>query len=236
MPVEPFKMSGQQGSQDKQGVVEWTVPNYVETLTEVFSEGKEAPMKGLKETSRDWSDIEGAGVQVEVKYEGFVTEDEEEDPEKAEPVFEWDSSFKEERIEAHPLFPDIEKFYNGKYDEEENVTRFPKFMGGQAGQIKGLGGNKNKKKNPMFGVETFMSLSVNFKKTYLRKKIPPEIFQNIGTIAKSLPDGYPTPIGRDWLVMPPKISEKGEIYQITEELLLSMPGGWPREVYKLIII
>ena len=56
----------------------------------------------------------------------------------------------------------------------------------------------------------------------------------IGTIQESLPGGFPTPSGRNWIVMPPKISQRGGIYQITEELMLSQPGGWPENVYKLI--
>lgn len=226
-------MPGQKGELDEKGIVTWTVPYFVEDLSEIFVVGEDPPVSGMKEVGRSWSDIEGAGLQVEVQYEGTIG-----NPEEKEDTFEYDSSFKEETLLAHPLWNKIKTFYKGRYIKEEKRIEFAETLSsGNTGLGSGGGttasGEKGKK-NPLYGLETFLSLSSVFRRTYLRESIPPSLLDRIGTIQESLPGGFPTPSGRNWIVMPPKISQRGSVYQITEELMLSQPGGWPENVYKLI--
>ena len=226
-------MPGQKGEVDEKGVVTWTVPYFVESLSDIFVVGGGPPVEGMKEVGRSWTDIEGAGLQVEVQYEGVIG-----NPEEKESTYDYDSSFKEETLLAHPLWNKIKTFYKGRYIKEEKRIEFDEEIPNGTPGLGGGGGSLNSgergRKNPLFGLETFLSLSSVFRHTYLRETVPSSLLDRIGTIQESLPGGFPTPSGRNWIVMPPKISQRGGIYQITEELMLSQPGGWPENVYKLI--
>ena len=226
-------MPGQKGEVDEKGVVTWTVPYFVESLSDIFVVGDGPPVEGMKEVGRSWTDIEGAGLQVEVQYEGVIG-----NPEEKESTYDYDSSFKEETLLAHPLWNKIKTFYKGRYIKEEKRIEFDEEIPNGTPGLGGGGGSLNSgergRKNPLFGLETFLSLSSVFRHTYLRETVPSSLLDRIGTIQESLPGGFPTPSGRNWIVMPPKISQRGGIYQITEELMLSQPGGWPENVYKLI--
>ncbi len=228
-------MSGQKGQVDDKGVVTWTIPYFVEELSEVFSVGVIPPVEGLREVGRSWTDIEGAGLQVEVEYEGVFG-----DPEEKEETYDYDSSFKEETLLAHPLWPQIRDFYKGTYDKEDKRIEFEEYLSNSSRGLSSTGntgtGDPGKRKNPMYGLETFLSLASVFRRTYLRANIPAGLLDKVGTIQDSLPGGFPTPPGRDWIIMPPKITQRGGVFQITEELMLSQPGGWPKKVYALIQI
>ena len=229
-----FQMPGQKGDVDDKGVVTWTVPYFVEDLSEVFTVGTAPPVGGIKEVGRSWGDIEGAGLQVDVTYEGIIG-----NPEDKEETYDYDSSFKEETLLAHPLWFQIRDFYKGRYLKEEKRIEFDESLTNNSTGLGGGGGStasgeRDRKKNPMLGLETFLSLSSVFRRTYLRSTIPSNLLDKIGTIQDSLPGGFPTPPGRDWIIMPPKITQRGGVYQITEELMLSQPGGWPKKVYALI--
>lgn len=224
-----FQMPGQKGNVSKEGIVTWTVPYFVEDLADVFTVGRTPPASGLAEVARSWTDIEGAGLQVDVEYEGLNGSS---DGSEFEPTYDYDSSFKDETLLAHPEWKRIKEEHKGTYDKEEKRIEFPEFL---AGVKAGLGGGgPTQRKNPMFGLETFLSLSSVFRRTYVRTSVPDSIFTEIGTIREALPNGFPTPPGRNWLIMPPKITQRGSAFQITEELMLSQPGGWPENVYKLI--
>jgi len=229
MAIESFQMSGEAGQKDDQNVVSWTLSYFVEKVEEIFTVG-EPPHPGLKEVGREWSDIDGIGIQVDVTYEGYVGDD----PELEDPVYEFDPSFKEETLVAHPLWPEIAEFYGGRYDEEEKAVRFTPYL---ENSRRGLSsGNSRKIKNPLHGTETFFSLSITFRETRVYQSVPSRLLEEIGTIRDSLPGGFPTPAGRDWLVMPPRVTQRGQVYQVATELLLSPPGGWPKKVYQLIQI
>lgn len=228
-----FQMSGQKGGVDETGIVTWTVPYFTDNLSDIFIVGGNPPMEWLKEVGRSWSDIEGAGVRVDVEYEGVIG-----NPEDKEETYDFDSSFKEETLLAHPLWNQIKTYYKGTFDKEDKRIEFTEFLNDNTTGL-GTGGGSNAsgergRKNPMFGLETFLSLSVVFRRTYISESIPSGLLDRVGTIQNSLPGGFPTPSGRNWIIMPPKINQRGGVFQITEELLLSQPGGWPENVYKLI--
>ena len=228
-----FQMPGQKGQVDDKGIVTWTVPYFVEDLAEIFTIGTAPPVLGMREVGRTWGDIEGAGLQVDVEYEGVIG-----NPEDKEETYDYDSSFKEETLLAHPLWNQIKNFYKGRYDKEDKRIEFDEFLSNSSRGLSSTGntgtGDPGKRKNPMFGLETFLSLASVFRRTYLRTTLPGNLLDKVGTIVESLPGGFPTPPGRDWIIMPPKITQRGGVFQITEELMLSQPGGWPKKVYALI--
>lgn len=222
-------MPGTKGSRDQTGLLSLTVPFYVATESEVLTVGIEAPFE-LEEISREWDDIEGLeGFQVTVTYEGLEPGRDESEGES----IEFEPSFSEEPIEAHPSFLILKEQFDGSTDDKGRVqwpeTYFPK-TGSQV-----LSGGPKDKKNPLFGVSTYLALKSVFRRTYVVREIPDDLLDTSGEIVESLPDGFPTPNGRDWLRLPPKVSKRGNVYQISEELLLSPPGGkWPPGVHGLI--
>ena len=87
----------------------------------------------------------------------------------------------------------------------------------------------------MFGVTTYLVLNAVFRHTYLRRTIPNDLLNRVGTTRSNLPEGFPTPPSRNWLVMPPKVGKRGNVYEISEEWMLSKPGQlWPEAIYGLI--
>lgn len=230
MPEAPFIVPGQTGNREETGLVSWTVPWYVESLSDIFSVGGEPPLAGLIEVGRTWSQIEGAGVQVDITYEGYVGDDIESEP----ATYDWDASFREEKLNFHPDWLAIKEIYEGSYDAESGKISFPEVLSEAKSKLSG-GGNQSKKKNPLHGLDDFLVFHTVFRKTYISDNVPSELLSNIGTIVDDLPSGFSTPAGRDWLVMPPKISQRGDVFEITEQLLLSpVGGGWPPQIYNLI--
>ena len=90
-------------------------------------------------------------------------------------------------------------------------------------------------KNPLFGQTTYLVLNAVFRRTYLKRRVPANLLDEVGTTRARLPGGLPTPKGRNWLVMPPKVARRGNVFEITEEWMLSKPGEeWPEALYRLI--
>jgi hypothetical protein len=91
-------------------------------------------------------------------------------------------------------------------------------------------------KNPLFGMRTYPQLTAVFRRTYATKRIPSNLIPNVGKILKKLPTGYEelNVDGHDWLMQPPKVRQRGNAFEISEELLMSPYGGWPEAVHGLI--
>ena len=87
----------------------------------------------------------------------------------------------------------------------------------------------------MFGQSTYLVLHAVFRRTYLVRRVPKDLLDGVGTTRERLPGGLPTPKGRNWLIMPPKVARRGNVFEITEEWMLSKPGQkWPEAIYGLI--
>lgn len=219
-------MSGTTGSRDKTGLLSITIPYHVDRLEEVLTVGLTPPF-GLTEQDRKWDDIEGSGFEVSVTYEGL-----EDGKDEGNTEYDFDPSFSEEPIESHPLIEELVDRYDGQV--KDNKVTFPSTIPDDSGGLGG--GDGGERSNPLAGLTTFLSLRSVFRMTYTRKKLPKNLLRDIGTIKSGLPNSFPTPAGRDWIVMAPKVSERGNAFQITEEWMMSPPGGWPENVYKLIEI
>ena len=240
MASTSFRLNGTSASVDETGLTTISIPYYVATEAEAarIGSGEEQSPLGLREIGRSWQDADEGlkGFMVKVDYEGITTGDNEEEP---KPSFEFDPSFSEEPIESHPNFLEIKDKYGGSVDDKGKVVwpqyttpdfTEPHSVGFDDDDLEGI-------KNPLFGVKTYLSLKSVFRKTYTVKILPKDLLDSIGSITESLPDDFPTPEGRNWLKMPPKVTQRGNGYQISEELLLSQAGGkWPEEVHSLIEI
>lgn len=226
MANRSFRTAGTKGTTDETGLMSVSVPWYAASEEEVLTVGA-TPPHGLKEVGRDWDDIEGLeGFNVTVNYEGFEDGKDEDDGEQ----IEFDPSFSEEPIESHPSFLVLKERYGGRL--VDGKIEWDETLGGSDDPLSSSG---EERKNPLFGIKTYLALKSVFRRTYTRRNLPNDILDNIGEIVESLPEGFPTPSGRNWLSLPPKVSLRGNVYQISEELILSPVGGkWPAGVHGLI--
>ncbi len=246
-----IKTVGQTFSTDDIGVTTWTCRYYVASQDNYHKAGEDAPVPGLVETNRQGTDQKGMGdgggkegMIVTVTYEGIVDQ-------KYAGIenarIEFDASYTEEPLEAHPMWFLLKKVFQASYDEEGGKVVFPEKLPNDSAGVDvagtfGLRSIINKEsgeefvKNPMFGEETFLSLGAVFRRTYAVDKIPPYIINTIGTVYEKLPDEFGSldlPSGkRNWMQQPFKLSRRGGAYVITDELLQSPIGGWNEILYR----
>lgn len=228
MSADNIVLLGRNGKRDETGLISYEVPVLARSEAEVLQVGPSRPF-GLDEVDRTFKRIDGTDFfEVKVSYEGLPEGVDEGDEE-----IDFDPSFSEEPIASHPKWLDLKKRYGGEIEDNGKV-KWPETI--ETSTYNGLAAASTKEvKNPMLGVETYLALKVTFRRTYSVRKLPTDLLDGIGEIVEKLPDGFPTPEGRNWLKLPPKVSQRGNSYKISEELLLSPVGGtWPRGVYGLI--
>lgn len=220
------------GRRTKTGLVTLTAKWWVPTLAECLTIGEDA-LLSLPETDRTWQSKDEHGTEhgyyVDILYEGLHEETEAED-------YAWEPSFSREPIETHDQIEAIKRYYSGVIDAEGRI-KFPETMSRAGAGTSGVGlsnAGGGGQKNPMFGVKDFLVFGAKFRRTYVRKRVPSGLLNNIGKVFKKIPGPFPTPDGRDWLYLPPPIRQVGNAFEIPEEYMLSAPGGWPKGVYGLI--
>lgn len=246
---EIIKTIGQSFSTDDIGITTWTCRYYVSSKDDYHKAGETAPVDGLVETNREGQDQRGMGEDggkegmiITVTYEGIV------DLKYAgyqNARVEFDQSYTEEPLQAHPNWLQISEQFSGRVDEESGRVVFDETIPGNdpfttPDAKYGLGAgieteNGREFKNPLFGEETYLSLGAVFRRTYAATGIPENVIELIGQVRDKLPDEYgnlDTP-GRNWLQQPFKISRRGGAYIVTDELLQSPPGGWNKALYDL---
>lgn len=166
-------------------------------------------------------------------------------------VYEFDPSFDEVPIQAHPNFggPDgddnsLFKKYGGYYDANGNfrfATRQP-----QGGDPRGGFGVAPLSQGPtpvggagdvksLQGVESYMRMGGVWRVIYpfAGENLPDGLFNKVGTVVQPL-DAYRMPglpAKRNWLKGPPSARWRGNAWEITEEFILSGVGGWISDIY-----
>jgi len=249
-----IKTVGQTFSTDDIGVTTWTCRYYVASKEDYHNAGAEAPVEGLVETNRQGTDQKGLGEDggkegmiVTVTYEGIV-DDSFAGINNAR--IEFDASFGEEPLEAHPDWLDIKVLFDGEHDEETGKVTFRETLTDTADvtRVAGIASayglsatvnpstGKKELKNPLFGEETFLSLGAVFRRTYAVSEIPDYILNLIGTVYPKLPKEFKNldlPGGeRNWMQQPFKLTRRGGAYVITDEWLQSPIGGWNEALYR----
>jgi len=134
-------------------------------------------------------------------------------------VEELDFSSIQSPIQTSPNFPDLVLAYGW----DDGVEAFPKSL-------------QNGDSSPVFGTTDFLSYSCVYRQIQTLDSIPSGIFDNIGTIDDNVPFHKLTDPAdadeRTWLYLAPKISSRGNAFQITQEWMLSGFGtGWISEIY-----
>ena len=224
---------GTRVARDKRGLITASMGFVVDSIEETM--GSLPSVLGLIEVGRNGTEREDKRFLVQVEYEGANSDGIAGEDDNSE----YDSSFREEPIETHPSIKGLIAYYGGEIDPVSKRVTFSLDMPKKTSGSKGLGGTGALQaqidgKNPLYGLSTYLVLSAVFRRQYIKKTLPTSIFSNIGKIVKSLPGGYPTPANHDWLIRPPKVSKRGGAYEISEEWVMSPPGGWPPQVYDLI--
>lgn len=227
----PYEVDRITGSMDSSGVVTSTIKYMVKTEHDcvTYKRGELHPTLGIPESERSWEEEApcGFGFLLTIVYKSIGTIDGEED-------IELDSSYSEEPIESHPNLLKIMEKYQG-FTNSEGEIEFPKTYEPEKGGF-GLDkreGEEEEKKNPMFGVKTWLALASVVRRTWISSRRPS--LSRMGRIVKSVPGGFQTPEGHDWIIMPPKSRRRGDgYYENTEEYLLSPLGGWTEGVYELM--
>lgn len=251
--AEIIKTVGQSFSTDDIGVTTWVCKYYVSSKDDYHKAGSDAPLDGLVEVSRDGQDQKGMGEDggkegmiVTVTYEGIV---EQNLAGIQNARIEFDASYSEEPIDAHPNILGIRAAFGGVFDEEKGKMIFPptitdipgpgslmETFGLEAADVAFNG--TQEVKNPMFGEETFLSLGAVFRRTYAVSEIPDYIVNLIGTVYQKLPNEFRNldlPSGeRNWMQQPFKLSRRGGAYVITDEWLQSPIGGWNEPLYRAL--
>jgi hypothetical protein len=244
MSTSNFITVGATGSTSKEGVIQWVVPYYVTNKSEVLNVGKQ-PYENCAEVSRSWScNNDGANPSyiVTVTYEGGSTGSEGATyGDEESTIWSIDFEMAEEPIEAHWNFEEIKKTFGGKWADAENeedwvfAKELPAGSSTSSG-LPGKGKGSSGKKSPMKGVKTYIVMNCIASVSYTKKTLPKSVIGNIGKLYRELPDA-PAQFNsldkgkRNWMKMPPQITKRGNVWQISESWKLSEYYEWPKEVY-----
>jgi hypothetical protein len=231
-----FETVGATGSRSREGVVQWVVPYFVGSLTEINN--LPAGYEGCTRVSSTWvSNNDGTGSAIAtITYEGADVTSQAGDSYN-KPSWSIDFDLTELPIESHWNFEAIKTKYGGGYDPNDPVKWiFPEKMpSGQSGT--GLSTNSAQgKSNPMYGVRTYIVMYTRVSKSYSRTTSPSDVTSKIGKQSVSIP-GAPAALGglakgdKSWLQLPPQVSKRGGVWEITESWKLSEHYEWQDQVY-----
>lgn len=226
-----------QYDRDERGLAIYVIPWWCRTKDEMRVVGTEVPA-GLKEIGRrgrSWeTETNVMGYRVDITYQGLETDGSV--AEELRVTYEYDSRFSEEAIESHPRRQEIMDLYGGYI--EDGRLKFPEtlpatgFGVGLAGVEAGLtpdvaGRAAGTEPNDMFGRTTYPEFVAVFRETRILDRVPQDLLDDVGTIVKDLPENFPTPANKDWLILTPIVRPRGTAWEMVLEKLLSPRGGWP---------
>lgn len=231
-----IRLEGLQGQRDEQKISTVSVQYFAKGYAEAFSVGGDG-YRGLQETSRSWQAWDaGADDEfiVTVQYKGY-SDDQDEPEEKETEQWSINFEFTEERLQTHPDIKNIKEKYGGT--EIDGELSFPESLPANISSG-GLGGKKMSAgdTNPMYGAKTYLVMYARITRSWSARQIPKNAINDIGKVydeVPNAPDGISSiDFGdRNWLALPPKISQNGDVWRIENEWLLSPPSGWVEEVY-----
>ncbi len=232
--ILPFISIGANGGWDRNGITRINVPVYVANLADVINLNTGAIAKQLGISfpciGAPFQQTEDGNYMVTCQFEGPGSSIGSDD----NITFELDTTMSEDPIESHPNFAAIADKYGWNATEKAFQINMP---GTQKTTVALKNGTSlDKATNPLYGVQSFLAFGCVFRKTYASKTIPSNIFESVGSIVSAPPSigqfALPTaPTKRNWLKMSPKLRRRGSVVEVTEEWMLSGPGGWNADVY-----
>lgn len=147
-------------------------------------------------------------------------------------LYEFQGSMESVPIQAHPQYRSWLNVY-GNEDTNGNWRPFHSMPTTGGSGLPGSGGDTAQGgKNPLLGVEAFLSIGGVWTMRYGIRTVPSSALSGVGTITSSVPGTPPAiPANRNWLKGSPTITWRGNAWDVTEQYLLSGMGGWSRLVY-----
>lgn len=173
-------------------------------------------------------EVEDAHITVTYLYQGldenFTFSDD-------QVTFEFDTSMNEDPIETHPNFKVLKTIYGWSQVERMFAETIRDVSVGPL-----TVDESENKENPLFGIDSWLSIGAIYRRTYASRNIPGNIFTGIGTIISKPPDigQFKLPSDsktRNWLKLAPKVTRTGNAVRISDEYMLSGPKGWAKPVY-----
>jgi len=218
-----FQTLGFSASIDERGFISAEVPMFCETLNEALTISGGNPF-GLPEVSRSINQVESIGYEVKIRYEGNKGPEGSNEAEAS--TYEFESGFKEIPLVNHPNWWRISQKYGGSWDAQTGQIVWAQTIPRGNISKKGLSTAAQNEEiaNPLAGVQTYQALVQTFRRSYVQRRFPQRQLEAVGTTREKLPKGFPTPKGRNWLIRPPKIAKRGNVWEIIEEWELSLPG------------
>jgi len=175
--------------------------------------------------------VEKGVAFVTYNYEGGS--DSQGEMSESEYTVELDNTMTEAPMEAHPDFKSLVEYYGWDYNEH----KFKEFMPGDETLTSVQSGlqKDNVQRSDAYGTEAWLVPGAQLRVSFSGRTIPSWVMQGIGTITNRPQGlsklGITIPIKRNWLKLGPKISERGNRYQISAEWMLSGPRGWLKKIY-----
>jgi len=218
-----FQTLGFSASIDERGFISAEVPMFCETINEALTISGGNPF-GLPEVSRSINQVESIGYEIKIRYEGNKGPEGSNESEAS--TYEFESGFKEEPLVNHPNWPTISEKYAGSFDSQTGQITWAQTIPRGNISKKGLSTAAQNQEiaNPFVGLQTYAALVQTFRRSYVQRRFPKTQLEAVGTVREKLPKGFPTPKGRNWLIRPPKIAKRGNVWEVTEEWELSKPG------------
>jgi len=218
-----FQTLGFSAAIDERGFISAEVPMFCETIAEALTISGGNPF-GLPEVSRSINQVESIGYEVKIRYEGNKGPEGSNESEAS--TYEFESGFKEIPLVRHPNAWRILQKYGGSFDSETGQIVWAELIPRGNISKKGLSTAAQNEEvgNPFVGVQTYQALIQTFRRSYVQRRFPKTQLEAVGTVREKLPKGFPTPKGRNWLIRPPKIAKRGNVWEVIEEWELSPPG------------
>ena len=236
-----FEMEGATGSKSREGVVQWVVPYYIASLNQLDT--IPGTYQGCGKVSNTWvcnNDGSPPSYTATVTYEGPDNTSIGNNNEYDKPVWSIDFDLQEMPIESHWNFEVIKQTYGGRPDPNDPQSwifadEMPKSSGGGGTGLSKDSSGGSGKSSPMKGVRTYIVMLTRVTKSYT-KKTPPDVVSKIGTQSATIFGAPPAfnMLGwgnRSWMQLPPQISKRGTVWQVTESWRLSEYHEWPDKVY-----
>lgn len=151
---------------------------------------------------------EGSRYIVVATYEGIAPES------FVNKTYSWEPEQSQDPIETNINFDAIVAKYGGQESEPGSGTFdvWPDIKSGKKGATT---------KSPMVGVRSFLELGGVWVETEVLEEIPEELWNDMWSIVDSVPGGLPPVPNRYWLVLPPKIEQRGACYTIARSWKLT---------------
>jgi hypothetical protein len=163
-------------------------------------------------------------------YEGFNG-----DPTTSEIVCEIEGCENQEPIETHPNILTLVKTYKGNPQPDGHVIFSLQAPAG----VDAVPGPDGKARNPMAGVEDYITIGYTWRKQYITSQILQTVFTRAGFIdtpqtsqsfgLNQVPPPLQSP--RNWLKLSPRCRWRGNCWEVTETWLASGRNGWVTAMY-----